>query len=426
MATDTRRDLRNQVMYSVFVRNYSPEGTFEGLRRDLKRIRALGVDVIWLMPIHPVGEACRKGSLGSPYAVRDYRAVNPEFGALEDFVSLCEDIHDLGMKVIIDVVYNHTAPDSVLARTHPEWFYHRPDGSFGNRVGDWTDIIDLDYGQSGLWDYQIETLKYWARWVDGFRCDVAPLVPLEFWLRARREVAAVRPGCLWLAETVERDFVRFLRGRGMTALSDAEAFQAFDVCYEYDVYPEYMRWLRGEIALADYAGALALQDVIYPDNYVKLRFLENHDRPRAAHLFPDPRTRRNHTAFSFFSRGMALLYNGQETGCAHRPDLFDPDPIDWRSGEDISPFIARLAALKRHPLMAEGSYTLSAYGQALLAGYRRDSRRLIGLFSLDGGPTRVQVDLPDGAFENLLDGRPVRVECGLLTTDGEPVVIETR
>ena len=232
MALQTDKHYRNQVMYSVFVRNHSNEGTFAGVRRDLDRIQSLGVDIIWLMPIHPLGEVARKGTLGSPYAIRDYRAVNPEYGTLEDFVALVEDIHSRGMKCIIDVVYNHTSPDSRLAQEHPEWFYHKPDGSFGNRIGDWTDIIDLDYIHRELWVYHIETLKQWARIVDGFRCDVAPLIPLEFWLEARRQVEKVRPGCIWLAESVEPEFVVENRARGMTALSDGEIFQAFDMAYD--------------------------------------------------------------------------------------------------------------------------------------------------------------------------------------------------
>lgn len=159
MALDTKKDLRNMVIYSIFVRQYSEEGTFEAVRKDLKRIRSLGTDIIWLMPIHPIGEKNRKGSLGSPYAIRDYRAVNPDLGTMDDFKNLVADIHALGMKCIIDVVYNHTSPDSVLASEHPEWFYHKSDGSFGNRIGDWTDIIDLDYTKLPLWDYQIETLN---------------------------------------------------------------------------------------------------------------------------------------------------------------------------------------------------------------------------------------------------------------------------
>ena len=204
MAWDTSKALRQQVMYCVYVRQYSKEGTFEKVREDLTRIRDLGVDILWLLPIHPIGKACRKGALGSPYAIRDYRAVNEEYGTMQDFERLAGEVHRLGMRLMIDVVYNHTSPDSWLAQHHPEWFYHRADGSFGNRIGEWSDIIDLDYSHPELWDYQIETLKMWASMVDGFRCDVAPLVPLEFWLRARREVSQVQPDCLWLSESVER------------------------------------------------------------------------------------------------------------------------------------------------------------------------------------------------------------------------------
>ena len=236
MAQNTDKKLRNMMMYQIFVRNFSAQGTFAAVRPQLQRIKELGTDIIWFMPIHPIGTLQRKGTLGSPYAISDYRAVNPEFGTLDDFKELVDDIHAHGMKCMIDVVYNHTSPDSKLSREHPEWFYHREDGSFGNRVGDWTDIIDLDYSAKELWDYQIETLCFWAEIVDGFRCDVAPLIPIEFWERARAEVAKVRPDCIWLSESVEPGFITYMRGRGITALSDSEIYRAFDISYEYDCY----------------------------------------------------------------------------------------------------------------------------------------------------------------------------------------------
>ena len=223
-------------MYSVFVRNHTPEGTFQALRSDLARIRALGVDIIWLMPIHPIGEKARKGTMGSPYAIRDYRAVNPEYGTVQDLKELVAHIHQLGMKCIIDVVYNHTSPDSVLAQEHPEWFYRKSDGSFGNHVGDWTDIIDLDYTNRALWQYQIDTLKQWAQIVDGFRCDVAPLVPMEFWTAARQAVEQVRPGCIWLSESVEPGFINYLRSQNLIAHTDSEVFEVFDIAYDYDIF----------------------------------------------------------------------------------------------------------------------------------------------------------------------------------------------
>jgi 1,4-alpha-glucan branching enzyme len=135
MAEGTGKALRSQIIYSVFVRQYSAEGTFEALRKDLPRIRALGADILWLLPIHPIGAVRRKGTLGSPYAIRDYRAVDPEYGTREELARLVGEIHECGMKCILDVVYHHTSPDSVLAQTHPEWFFRKADGSFGNRIG---------------------------------------------------------------------------------------------------------------------------------------------------------------------------------------------------------------------------------------------------------------------------------------------------
>lgn len=164
MAVTTSVDLRNQVIYSIYVRNYSEEGTFAAVERDLDRIQDLGVDIIWFLPIYPIGEKKRKGTLGSPYAIKNYREVNPELGTLEDFVHLVKAIHSRGMKCMLDIVYNHTSPDSWLVENHPDFFYRTPEGRMGNRVGDWGDVVDLDYGNKKLWDYQIETLKIWAGW----------------------------------------------------------------------------------------------------------------------------------------------------------------------------------------------------------------------------------------------------------------------
>ncbi len=425
MAVSTPKSYRNQVMYCVYVRNYSREGTFEALRRDLSRIKALGTDIVWLMPIHPCGVLRRKGSLGSPYAISDYRAVNPEFGTLEDFKALVSDIHALGMKCIIDVVYNHTSPDSLLSREHPEWFYHKPDGSFGNHVGDWTDIIDLDYSDEGLWDYQIESLKYWAQWVDGFRCDVAPLVPLEFWLKARQEVEKVRPGCFWLSESVEPGFITHVRSLGLCAHSDSEVYQAFDLCYDYDIYPLFLSYLKGEAPLSAYAQAVNAQEYIYPENYVKLRFLENHDNNRAYQLIPNDLALKNHTALCYFQKGMPLIYAGQEVQAKHSPGLFDKDPVNWSTGKDLSPLLSKLYEIKKHPLMADSGYRLTAGAHdLLLAVHERGGEKLVGLFSLRGEAGLIGVDLPDGTYCDLLSGGEVEIRAGKLGSQGEPLIFE--
>ena len=424
MAVQTPKAYRNQIMYSGFVRNHTPEGTFQALRRDLKRIRDLGVDVIWLMPIHPIGRTARKGTLGSPYAISDYRTVNPEYGTVEDLRQLVDDIHALGMKCIIDVVYNHTSPDSLLVREHPEWFYRKSDGSFGNHVGDWTDIIDLDYQNRDLWAYQIETLKQWAQIVDGFRCDVAPLIPMEFWARAREAVETVRPGCLWLSESIEPGFITWLRGQGLVAHTDQEVYQVFDIAYDYDIYGTYRGVLEGKCPLADYARAVNGQESLYPENYVKLRYLENHDQPRAAELIPSEQSLRNWTAFMYFQKGMTLLYAGQEKGIAHRPDLFDRDIIDFEGQADYSNLMRRLAEIKRLPVMQDSRYHLEALpGQVLLGVHEGREEKLVGVFCVGGTDAQVPVPLPDGCYQDLISGATVPVTAGHLRTSGESVIL---
>ena len=430
MAVTTPKTLRNKMMYQVFVRNFSEEGTFSKVAERLDDIKALGTDIIWLMPIHPIGKKARKGSLGSPYAISDYRAVNPEFGTIEDFKALVAAIREKGMKCIIDVVYNHTSPDSVLSTTHPEWFYHKEDGSFGNRVGDWTDIIDLDYSNKELWSYQIETLKMWAEIVDGFRCDVAPLIPLEFWRKARQEVEQVRPGCIWLSESIEPEFITYMRGRGLTALSDGEIYQVFDLCYDYDVDDLFRAYLSGKGSLAAYADAIDRQEYTYPENYVKLRFLENHDQPRAAFLIPDRGSLKNWTAFTFFQKGMPLVYAGQEYGAAHLPSLFDKDTVDWSDEAFYSrfaPFVRRLNEIRQDPLFTDSVYTVKARGERfLIATHEKDGRKALGVFDVAADGVRkgyVEVDFPDGVYTNLLDEKDVEVFRGGIAFDGDPIIL---
>ena len=426
MAIETKKDLRNQVMYSVFVRNHSEAGTFEAVRADLPRIRGLGVDVIWLMPIHPIGVVGRKGTVGSPYAIRDYREIDPAYGTRDDLRRLADDARALGMRLIIDVVYNHTSPDSWLAQHHPEWFWHRPDGSLGNRFGDWSDVVDLDYAHPGLWDYQIETLKMWAEIVDGFRCDVASLVPLAFWQRARREVAQGRPDALWLAESVEPGFVAAARARGLNALSDSEIFQAFDVAYDYDAFPWLKAYLGGRGPLSGWLERLNAQEYTYPDNYVKLRFLENHDNSRAHFVLPDPKALRSWTAFMYFQKGMTLLYAGQERAARHLPRLFEKDPVDWSAGEDLSLLLRALYRMKRDPLFAEGSFRAEARANAIYAEYRWNGRCAAGVFPVDGKPGLVPVDVPDSAYPDLITGETVEVHHGRASLDGEAAVFEVK
>ena len=180
MALQTNLDLRNQVIYQIYPRQYSIEGTFKAVEKDLDRIHALGVDFVYFLPIHPIGFEGRKGVDGCPYSISDYYGVAEELGTLEDFESFVHNAHKKGLKVMIDIVFNHTSRDSKILKEHPEWFYFNEQGKPANRVGEWSDVTDLTYQTKEQWQYMIDNLVYWAKRVDGFRCDVAPMVPLQF------------------------------------------------------------------------------------------------------------------------------------------------------------------------------------------------------------------------------------------------------
>lgn len=427
MACQTSIELRNQVIYSVYVRNYSAEGTFAAVEEDLDRIRSLGVDIIWFLPIYPIGKEKRKGTLGSPYAIANYREINPELGTMEDFCRLNDAIHAKGMKSMLDVVYNHTSPDSWLVKNHPEYFYKASDGKMGNRVGDWGDIVDLDYNNRKLWEYQIETLKMWAGIVDGFRCDVAPLVPLEFWIRAREEVSKVNPHCIWLSESVEPGFILELRSRGMTALSDSEIYQAFDMCYDYDIYHLFRQYLVGECRLSSYTEAVNRQEYSYPANYVKMRYLENHDQDRAGKIISNESALLNWTAFLYFQKGAALLYAGQENVDENKPDLFNKDVIRLDGCHDISRLLKRLYQVKKLPVIAKSSYHLWADDDlGAVRGEHKEvngTDRLTGIFSFEGKCGQIETGLTDGIYENLVDGKRIQVQNGKIDLKLCPVII---
>ena len=424
MASNTKAELQNQVIYSVYLRNHSREGSFRALIPDLDRIKALGTDIIWLMPIHPIGVKGKKGSLGCPYANRDYRSVNPEYGSMEDFKSLVEEMHRRDMKCIIDVVYNHTSPDSLLYEQHPDWFYRRSDGSPGNRVGDWTDVIDLDYGNRELWDYQIESLCFWAGIVDGFRCDVASFVPLDFWLEAREAVEKVRPGCIWLAESVHLSFGSWARRSGLCCTRDSELFAAFDMEYEYDIRESFDRYLQGKLPLSAYTDMLNFQEAMYPANYNKLRFLENHDQPRIASLVDDEAALINFTAMLYFLKGTTLIYAGQEFEDRHLPSLFEKDVFSRDTGRDLSGLLAGLCEIKRG-LGCRDSFTASADDALDIALMERESqgRRSLGVFSLKAKSGELTLKLTDGEYTNLIDGSTLTVRDGKLRCEGRPIII---
>lgn len=424
MAKNTEISLRNKVIYSVYVRNHTNDGTFNAVADDLDRIKSLGTDIIWFMPIHPIGVKNKKGSLGCPYANKDYRTTNPEYGTMNDFKSLVEKIHAKGMKCIIDVVYNHTSPDSNLSVEHPEFFYRKPDGNFGNKVGDWSDIIDLDYSNKELWQYQIDSLVMWAKIVDGFRCDVASFVPVEFWKQAREAVAKVNPNCIWLAESVHSSFNVFSRKSGIYTASDYELFDAFDMEYDYDIREVFDKYLKGETTLSNYMDMFNYQEAIYPQNYDKMRCLENHDQPRICHYVKNRSDLENYTAFLYFLKGSTLIYAGQEFGCDETPSLFDKDVFPRNTGIDLSNLFAKLDTIKKTVLDDDDYFKADADDENDIAILERDNKsKKVGIFSLKSKSADVKVDLPDGDYKNEISGETVTVSNGKIHCNGKAIII---
>lgn len=325
---------RSATIYELNIRQFSPEGTLAAAARQLPRLKDLGADIVWLMPIHPIGALNRKGALGSPYAVRDHFAVNPEIGDMASLKAFVNQAHGLGLRVILDWVANHTAWDNPLHVEHPEWYKRDWKGDFRPTPWwDWTDIIDLDYDQPALRAYMIGAMAFWLREadIDGFRCDVAGHVPLDFWNAARAELDAIKP-VFMLAEWESRD---------LHAL-------AFDATYAWSWWDFMHRIARGE------ADALALHvyysqnECSYPPEAMRLVHVENHDKnawegtqfeAMGDALLPA-------IALSVVGEGIPLLYSGQEAGNEKRLEFFERDPIIWRP-HPVGDLYKRLFALKK-------------------------------------------------------------------------------
>ncbi len=420
MAQTTNKSLQHQLIYSVFVRNHTPEGTFRALERDLDRLKDLGTDIVWLMPIHPIGKEGRKGTLGSPYAISDYRGVNPEYGTESDFRHLVDGIHQRGMKCIIDVVYNHTSPDSILAKIHPEWFFRDEEGNPSRHVADWWDVVDLDYRHKDLWRYQIDTLKMWAEIVDGFRCDVASSVPLDFWTQARQEVETIRPGCIWLAESVHGAHVLGLRKQRTYCATDTELYRAFDMTYDYDIWPWFEGCLKGNNTLQQYIDMLNYQEMTYPSGFIKMRCGENHDTPRLAHWVQDERRLQHWLAFLYFCRGCMLLYGGTEFAPQEQVGLFDKDDNFGDRRCDLSDFLQRCKAMKTAlPLDSAVWYEVSK--GAVIGHYMSPEGEITGVFDLSGQGGTAPIGRSDGVYENQLGGK-VTITDGHIDLNGAPAV----
>ncbi|HEX8852840.1 MAG TPA: alpha-amylase family glycosyl hydrolase, partial [Pyrinomonadaceae bacterium] len=326
---------KNAVIYQINTRQFTSEGTFRAAETHLPRLKALGVDILWLMPIHKIGEKNRKGSLGSPYAVKDYYSVNPELGTLEDLKHFVRAAHEQGLYVILDWVANHTAWDSNLVAEHPEWYERDYKGDFRPTPWwDWSDIIDLDYKHEGLRRYMTDALKYWVREadVDGYRCDVTGFVPVDFWNNARKELDAIKP-VFMLAEWESRDLHA----------------EAFDMTYAWSWYDAVHDIAAGR--KTDLSGLFiyySWNESSYPPESMRMTFVSNHDKNAWENTEFEAFGQGLEAAMvlSAVGEGMPLVYNGQEAGNPRRLQFFEKDPIEWREHPN-GELYKKLFALKK-------------------------------------------------------------------------------
>ncbi|MEK0430570.1 MAG: hypothetical protein RL139_374 [Gemmatimonadota bacterium] len=339
--------VRDAVIYELNVRTFTEAGTFAATTARLPELRDLGVTVLWLMPIHPLGEVKKKGRIGSPYAVQDYYAVNQAYGTVDDLRRLVREAHRLGLKVILDVVLNHTAWDNPLLRRPG---FHKRDAA-GNVLSpyDWTDIAQLDYGNRATRDYMFGVLEHWMREVDldGYRADVAFLVPTDFWEEARTRLERLKPEVMMLAESHEPDLVA----------------KAFDLDYGWPGYHALKDAIQGTRSARAIREEWEAERRIYPRGALHMRIADDHDESRAVSLF-GTRGALAASALIFALDGVPVLYNGMEVGDATEsgaPALFEDLPVFWGVRErrpEFPRFYAQLLPFRRaHAALRRGSTT---------------------------------------------------------------------
>lgn len=398
---------KNATIYEVNIRQYTPEGTFRAFESHLPRLKAMGVDILWLMPVHPIGEKNRKGTLGSYYSVKDYRAVNPEFGTLDDLKSLVKKAHDMGFHVILDWVANHSAWDNNLVTEHPDWYTRSLDGNFQPTPWyDWDDIIDFDYNQPGLRKYMTEALKFWVKEadIDGFRCDVAGFIPVDFWDNARRELEEIKP-VFMLAEWEDRDMVK----------------NAFDMVYSWSLWgkmKEATTGGKGAGALIEY---MAHDVSTFPENGYRMIFTDNHDKNswEGTQFSNFGKGLETCMVLSTVVNGMPLVYSGQEAGLDRPLKFFEKDTIVWKN-HPFAGIYTKLFDLKhRNKALWNGQWggtMVRVYNDQqdkVVSFYReKEGNKVLAAFNFSDKPVAVTLKTKHetGTYADLFTGKQVEIK----------------
>ena len=383
------------VIYEIFPRQFSAQGDFNGVTAQLDRLQRLGVTILWLMPIHPVGKLKAKGTLGSPYAVRDYYGINPQYGTAADLHRLVSEAHQRHLKLIIDIVANHTSWDSVMMKT-PAFYTHDASGKIIPPMPDWSDVAQLNYDHAPLRRYMIDMLKYWTREfdLDGFRCDAAGMVPTDFWEQARVELSALKPDIVMLAEWEDPPLMA----------------RAFDVDYSWKLYGAVGEVIQGRQPASIVREQWARDAAQYERGALRMRFSDNHDQNRAIARFGEPAALAA-SALMFTLDGVPMLYDGMEVGDTAEsgaPALFEKLPILWSIAErrpQFPRFYQQIIALRKaHPALrsADVAWVHNSDENRVLTFMRHSTgEMLLVAINLSSQPFVGVVEAGNGGYEEV-------------------------
>ncbi|MCU7617018.1 alpha-amylase family glycosyl hydrolase [Chryseobacterium sp. PBS4-4] len=387
-------------IYEVNLRQYTQEGTFKAFEKEMPRLKNMGVKTLWFMPVTPIAQLNKKGSLGSQYAAADYTSINPEFGTMDEFKHMVNEAHRLGFKVIIDWVANHTGWDHVWTKTHPEFYLKDPDGSFHKASG-MDDIIELDYKNREMRKEMIDAMKFWVRetGIDGFRCDLASWVEVDFWIEARPEVEKIKP-LFFIGEYDE--------------LENPDYGKVFDASYSWKWMHKSEDYYKKSEAISELTDLLKKYAAI-GDASMRAWFTTNHDENswNGTEFEKYGDITKPMAVFSATWNGIPLLYSGQELPNMKRLEFFEKDVIEWNGKYDMADFYKTLLSLKSsNPALRGGDSAVSTYllnttaNDKILAYVRKNGKDevLVVLnFSKEPVNFTIQDENVTGTFKNVFD-----------------------
>lgn len=334
---------KNLTIYEVNLRQYTNSGTFREFKEHLPRLKDLGVGILWFMPLQPIGEKERKGTLGSYYSISDYLAIDPLYGTMDEFRDLVNKIHSMGMYVILDWVANHTSWDNELTKSHPDFYTHTEQGGFKPPFPEWADVIELNYQNPKLREYMVDCMKFWLKYtgIDGFRCDMANLVPTDFWQFAREEINKVQQ-VFMLAEAEQWELLD----------------NAFDAVYNWNIFHAMNDIAKGKKSVWDLSSMINKEIYQFPSHAYQMLFISNHDENswNGSEIERLGYSLETFGVLYFTLPGIPLIYSGQEAGFYKRLSFFDKDEIEWKE-DKMFPFYSKLIDLKKsNEALWNGSY----------------------------------------------------------------------